>query len=397
MGQPNSPDRRKKIRSIAWLAEIYFRDGGDAARTALEAVSPGDLLQNYLVVRRGEHALRTHAQQRDRIRYQSFNPPLWGWPYSILRVRFDPAEKDRFMHHGGEEVLLPIQGSVCYHFFWSAGRGRPTRKVLPSPLKPGSIIRIDPQIPHHTWAAGEEPAEAWMIIRDLTDGTAGTHLDLPLGVNLEVKTPRRQLTSKELEQSERYALVAWGIAEKIRLSRLRASLSIRQLATACQIDAAQLSRIENGSSSSNVSLEVLLRIARCLGLEIQQLLSTEFIDKRNPFKIEKISQTRKARVVRSVLCIPQRHYLHLDHWSVPEGETLNLKEDRGDPDAHRSWIVLKGEAIFDLADPISGTTRELVDRDSVIHCRNHAGVTSIRALQNLRLLQITYSPRCSDP
>ncbi|MCZ6571001.1 MAG: hypothetical protein O7B23_12650, partial [Deltaproteobacteria bacterium] len=81
MGQPNSPDRRKKIRSIAWLADIYFRDGSDAARTALEAVSPGDLLQNYLVVRRGEHALRTHAQQRDRIRYQSFNPPLWGWPY----------------------------------------------------------------------------------------------------------------------------------------------------------------------------------------------------------------------------------------------------------------------------------------------------------------------------
>jgi transcriptional regulator with XRE-family HTH domain len=395
MDQPKPPDRRKKARSIAWLAEIYFRDGRDAARTALEAVSPGEMLQNYQVVRRGEHALRTHAQQRDRIRYQSFTPPLWGWPYSILRVRFEAAEKDRFMHHGGEEILLPTQGSVSYHFFWSPGGSEPARKLLPNPVKPGSIIRINPQIPHHTWAAGEEPAEAWMIIRNLTDSTAGTHLDLPPDVDLEVRPPRAQLTSAALEQSERYALVAWGIAERIRTSRLRAGLSIRQLASVCQIDAAQLSRIENGSSSSNVSLEVLLRIARCLGLELQQLLSTEFVDKRNPFKIERLDQARKAPVC-PVLCISQGHFLHLDHWSVPEGETIPLEEAPGDSGAHTSWIVLKGEAIFDLTDPDSGTSRELVDRDSVIHSRNHARLTSIRALQKLRLLRVTYSPHCPD-
>jgi len=396
MGSPKPPDRRKKTRSIAWLADIYFRDGRDAAKTALEAVSPVEMLQDYCVVRRGERALRTHAEGRDRIRYQSFNPPLWGWPYSILQVRFDPAEKEKFMHHGGEEILLPIQGSVSYHFFWSAGSSKPTRNLLPKPLKLGSVIRINPQIPHHTWAAGEEPAEAWMMIRDLADSTAATHLDLPPGVSLDVRPPRRQFTSDELEQSERYALVAWGIAEKIRLGRLRAGLSIRQLASACQIDAAQLSRVENGSSSSNVSLEVLLRIARCLGLEIQQLLSTEFIDKHNPFKIERIDRARKTGVVRSVLCIPQQHFLHLDHWSVQEGETVGLEDDRGGSDAHRSWIVLDGEAIFDLTDPISGTTRELVDRDSVIHCRNRAALTSIRALQNLKLLRVTYSPHCTD-
>ena len=396
MGQSKPPDRRKKARSIAWLAEIYFRDGRDAARTALEAASPGEMLQNYRVVRRGEHALRTHAQQRDRIRYQSFNPPFWGWPYSILRVRFDAAEKDRFMHHGGEEILLPIQGGVSYHFFWSPGGSEPTRKLLPNPVKPGSIIRINPQVPHHTWAAGEDTAEAWMIIRDLTDSTAGTHLDLPPDVDLEVRPPRRQLTAAALEQGERYALVAWGIAEGIRTSRLRAGLSIRQLASACQIDAAQLSRIENGSSSSNVSLEVLLRIARCLGLELQQLLSTEFIDKRNPFKIERLEQARKAGPVRSVLCISQRHFLHLDHWSVPEGETVLLEDDPEDSDVHTSWIVLKGEAILDVADPASGTSRELVDRDSVIHSRNHARLTSIRALQKLGLLRVTYSPHCPD-
>ena len=60
-------DRRRKVRSIGWLAEIYFRDGRDAAQTALEAVSPGNLLRNCRVVRNGEQALRTNAEQRDRI------------------------------------------------------------------------------------------------------------------------------------------------------------------------------------------------------------------------------------------------------------------------------------------------------------------------------------------
>ncbi len=53
MTQLKPPDRRRKTRSIGWLAEIYFRDGRAAAQAALEAISPGDLLQNYRVVRKG--------------------------------------------------------------------------------------------------------------------------------------------------------------------------------------------------------------------------------------------------------------------------------------------------------------------------------------------------------
>ena len=172
--------------------------------------------------------------------------------------------------------------------------------------------------------------------------------------------------------------------------------SIRELAIACQTDPAQLSRIENGATSSNFSLEVLLRIARCLGLEMQQLLTDDSIDKRNPFKVERIDRARNGGGARSVLCIPERHFLHLEHWSVPEGETIRLdEEDAEDSLAHRSWIILKGEAIFNLVDPTAGTAKELVDRDSVIHCRNHAGLTSFRALQDLSLLRITHSSHCS--
>jgi transcriptional regulator with XRE-family HTH domain len=234
-----------------------------------------------------------------------------------------------------------------------------------------------------------------MVIRDLTHTTAGTHLDLPRDVSLEVQSQHRQLTADELEHSERYALIAWGIAENIRIGRLGAGLTIRQLAAACEIDPAQLSRIENGSAASNVSLEVLLRIARCLGLEIQQLLAAEFIDQRNPFKVETLDQARSSGRERPLLCIPQQHFVHLDYWNVPEGETARLEERRGDAGAQRSWIVLNGEAIFELADPIAGTTKELVDHDGVIHIRNDASLEAVHALQELELLQVTYSPRCS--
>jgi transcriptional regulator with XRE-family HTH domain len=395
MGQPKASDRRKKARSIGWLAEICFRDGRQAARTALEAISPGDVLQNYRVVRKGEPTQRTATKQQDRIRYETFAPPLWAWPYSILRARFDPAEKDRFMHHGGEEILLPIEGSVAYHFFSNTEGGPPARTLLPEPVEPGSVIRIDPQIPHHAWAAGEERAVAWMIIRDLTHTTAGTHLDLPRDVSLEVQSPRRQLSADELTHSERYALIAWGISENIRIGRLGAGLSIRQLAAACDIDPAQLSRIENGSSASNVSLEVLLRIARCLGMELEQLLCGQGIDGNNPFKIDTLDRASSSGSGRPLLCTPQQHYIHLDYWNVPQGETAHLEDGRGDKGAQRSWIVLNGEAIFELTDPIAGTTKELVDHDSVIHYRNDASLDAIHALQELELLQVTYSAHCS--
>ena len=80
---------------------------------------------------------------------------------------------------------------------------------------------------------------------------------------------------------------------------------------------------------------------------------------------------------------------------MPESETVHLEGGRGGAAAQRSWIVLNGEAIFEIADPIAGTTKELVDHDSVMHIRNDASLEAIHALQELELLQVTYSSRCS--
>jgi len=80
---------------------------------------------------------------------------------------------------------------------------------------------------------------------------------------------------------------------------------------------------------------------------------------------------------------------------VSEGNTTRFEKDRRGVGAQRSWIVLNGEAIFELADPIAGTTKELVDHDSVIHVRNDASLEAIHALQELEILRVTYSARCS--
>ena len=81
------------------------------------------------------------------------------------------------MFHHGEEFLAPIDGAVTYHFFWSGGQAPAARLLLDTPVEVGSIIAIDPQTPHHTWAAGERPADAWMIMRDASNRAVSISTD----------------------------------------------------------------------------------------------------------------------------------------------------------------------------------------------------------------------------
>ena len=262
---------------------MYFTHGRDVAEKALRAIVPAPGL--HAVVKVGRATWRTDAEERDGISYENFNPPaFWETPYSILKVRFLPRVKHDFMFHHGEEFLAPIDGAVTYHFFWSGGQAPAARLLLDAPVQAGSIIAIDPQTPHHTWAAGELPAEAWMIMRDASNRAVSISTDPDVTARANRYGVSRRASAEQLEDPSHYALIAWGLLERIRSHRERARLTIAELAVRCDLDAGHLSRVEAGKA--NLSLEALVRIARFLQINVADLVPAP-LDR--PWRIETLA------------------------------------------------------------------------------------------------------------
>jgi excisionase family DNA binding protein len=236
-------------------------------------VSPGTL-RNWVSARRIEYVKvgrltwRTDAEEQDGISYQNFNPPaFWETPYSILKVRFQPRAKDDFMFHLGEEFLAPVDGEVTYHFFWSGGGAPAARVVLDAPVQVGSIVRIDPQTPHHTWAAGDRPAEAWMIMRDASNRAVSISVDPDASPRSDRSDISRRASADQLEDPSHYALVAWGLLERIRSHRERARLTMNGLASLVILPA---SRPVNQSVSRGVG-----KIGRFLQINVADLVPAQ--------------------------------------------------------------------------------------------------------------------------
>ena len=95
-----------------------------------------------------------------------------------------------------------------------------------------------------------------MIFRHLSEIGTSISLESELHRDVDLHPTPRRITMTDLKDPARYALVAWGIAEKIRLHRELANLRVTTLARACGIDPSHLSRIEN--ADTNVSLENLV-------------------------------------------------------------------------------------------------------------------------------------------
>jgi transcriptional regulator with XRE-family HTH domain len=356
----------------------------DEARNALVAILPEDARRDYQIVRAGgaESAVRSDMREGDTsIGYEDFSPhALWGLPYSILSVRVDPQAKDYFMYHGGEEILIPVAGAIKYRFFWTEGGTPPVEQDLDEPVRYGKAIRINPQIPHHAWGVGEEPARAWMVMRHASDSATA------LSSREEAPRPPRTIRPDSLRSPAQYALVAWGIAEAIRIHRERAELSVNQLAQLCRVDAGQLSRIERVHGSANVSLEALLRVASHLRLPLSQLLdqATWLWKLANlPDAVEKSPRPRPifGRVET------QPHRLHTAFLRIPDRSRYvpDAREIAGDA---VSWIVLKGRAIIEM-----DTSPEIVDEGDVIHFRRSLP-TEVEARGPTEILQITHSAVC---
>ncbi len=389
--QKKSESAGKKARSLGWLAELYFSNGVKAAKDAFAGIAPETGLRPYHVLKAGQGlpTKRTDVKNEDGITYDSFSPPaLWEAPYSLLRVQFEPVVKKDFMFHSGEELLVPISGQVRYHFFWSPGGTSPTVDILDPPLGPGSIIRINPQLPHHTWAVGKAGAEAWMIFRHLSETATAISLDSDFYSATAEHPAQRRMKLKDLKDPGRYALVAWGLAEKIRLHREQANLRIAQLAFGCGIDPSHLSRIEN--ADTNVSVDTLVRIARFLRIGLEDLIApspwcrevADFPRHDGPEGVEG----------RPVLggTPGAAHHLHPAYWEMKSGAGADV-----DPagafyrESMSSWIVLSGRLIFEVRTAL-GTTGELIESGSVIHVRGETPL-KIQALQDSEIIQITCS------
>ena len=385
--------RTRRLGSLAWLAEVYFAQGRRAAQDHLGLVVPEAVIRPYCVVKAGggQPCLRTDVEATDQIAYESFNPPpLWEAPYAVFHVRFDRLPKRDFMFHSGEELLIPISGEIVYHFYWSPGGEPPKHEILQPPLRRNSMIRIDPLLPHHTWAAGKGGAEAWMIFRHGSNAVAAIGLDTGPHPQMtsERRSPRR-VTLEDLQTDPgKYALVAWGAAEKIRLYRQRANLTVAQLAAACDVHPSYLSRVEE--ASTNVSLDLLLRVARVLHMSVEDVLAPPAWC-REIGAFPKPSWKEGPRGPQPVLHRPpgSRHFLHPIHWSLGSSQSATTNER-----TMSSWIVLEGRTIFEMPRGPGGGARfqrsELLETGSVIHLQG-TGPVRVQALENSELLQIVCS------
>lgn len=393
----------KTLRTLGWLEQIYYSQGAAAAKARFEQEFPAAAESLYRLQRPGEgHSVhRTDAEKNDGITYESYSPPaFWETPYQLLRLRMEKVVQREFIFHSGEELLVPLSGSIKYHFFWcdpKKGPAAPTTEVI-NALKPGSIIRINPEVPHHAWAVGREGATAWMITRPGSNTGTSIYLNTQLDAADLHPTPRRAKAA-DLKKAGQFALIAWGLSEKIRQQRFRSNLRIAQVAAHCGIDPSHLSRIEN--ADTNVSLETLLRIGRFLRIDLDKLMAP------TPWGYEVASLSlqgpKESWGYGGLLPEPPvlqnsyqpSHFVHPVYWEVSAGEQIDkdkLKLKGANYDHPSSWIVLSGRVIMDVRKG-KDSIAELVEKESVLHLREDHP-KKLHALEDSRLLQIVYSGEC---
>ncbi len=384
--------------TLGWLASaVAFREGYASAVAVLRDYLPASAYQDWNIVHeaQGFSTLRTEVTAATDITYLSYDPPdLWGPSYSVLRATFAPRRaRAEFMSHSGEEALIPISGRIQYHFAWTPGAKAPEVHLTPV-LERGSAIRLASQVPHHTWAVGQNEASAWMVFRPSSESPTAINVSARGGGG-PVTVGKTGFTKSQVLNPVTYALLAWGIAEQTRLFRDRANIGVSTLAGLCHVDAAQISRIE--AASQNVSVEAIARLARFLRFPLPQLIeqaSQEWI-------VESIADgERDAGIAafRPVLAPPSEipHNLHLSVLRLRSGWNGRAPEHRTPgPTTGASWIVLEGSLEIQLRDGADAVTRaEVLRQGSVAHFRR-ALPTHLVARSACVVLQATTGPECT--
>lgn len=401
----------KRIKSaqpsgLALIESLYFGAGPQAAQDQLQRLmGPEQSVRPYALCDAGEKSVGMDIVPADEISYESFSPPAsWNASYSLQRVRLGDKIKSEFVFHPGEEILIPIKGEIAYHFFWSPGARPPERVLLNPPAGEGTLLRINPQIPHHAWGVKGE-AVAWLILRHATNspvalvmdqGSSSLTLkhwgDTPRVVRDQessstIRTPlRRRVTSHDLRKPGAYAMIAWGISELIRDARQKTGLTTTDLARSIGIDPSSMSRLEE--AKANVSIEMLSRVCRALRIGMaERMESGSWI-----FERERVDPKRTGN--QHVMSSPKGpHFLHPSLLHLGEGERRAVSFEKGtDPERISSWIVLTGRLLVELQNGI-GAKSIILDAGNVLHFREHGNVT-LQAMQRSSVAQVVHSHIC---
>jgi DNA-binding XRE family transcriptional regulator len=381
---------RKKPRlqpsGMALLETFYFRSGAAAATEYLRRLlNPQGEPESYFVSTAGRAAPESLSDLPDQVHYVNFNPPgFWNAPYSVDHVVYHDRVKEDFNFDAGEELVIPTKGELQHHFFWTPGGSVPTRIVLNPPTTVGSVLRINPQVPHNSWATQGE-ATAWVVRRHGGYGRAELSWD---GLSSSsIRPPVRHRTALELSQAGRYAMVAWGISEMVRYARLRAGVTTTELAHHIGVDPSSLSRLEE--AKANVSIEMLLKVCQALSIGIDQRIeSGSWIWQRAEF-----DRTESARGLPVLESPPGMHALHPSSYHFAAGETDVVETSYNSVTVgYSSWMVVKGKVVFELSQSL-GSNSLLLDKGSVIHFREN-GRLRVRALEDSSLVRIVYNSSC---
>jgi ribosome-binding protein aMBF1 (putative translation factor) len=399
--------RRSKSAQLSGLAlieHLYFRAGQEAAQGQLQRLLGADQsARSFALCDTGQPAVGTNTVPGDDISYETFSPPVsWNAVYSVQRIRLGPKAKSDFLFHPGEEILIPTSGEVAYHFFWSPGASPPERFLLNPPATAGQILRINPQIPHHAWSSKGE-ATAWLVMRHTMNspvalvmnqdssalssgnGESTVPRDARTAANVRA-VRRRRVTASNLRKPGAYAMIAWGISELIRDSRLKAGLTPTDLARQIGIDPSSISRLEE--AKANVSIEMLAKVCGALRIGMAECMeSGSWIYERDHLDAK---QWDDGRIVH-----PPRgsHFLHFSVLHLAKGEHRSVPTGLGlESSPFTSWIVLSGRLMADLPETM-GNKSLILDASNVLHFRKYGDV-ALQALQDSTIVQVVYSPIC---
>jgi len=402
-------ERRSKTAQLSGLAlieNLYFRAGPEAAQGQLQRLLGAEQsVRAFALCDVGQPAVGLNTLPSDDISYETFSPPVsWNAVYSVQRIRLGAKLKSDFLFHPGEEILIPTQGEVAYHFFWSPGASPPERFLLSPPASEGQILRINPQIPHHAWSAKGE-ATAWLILRHamnspvalVMDQHSSQALQPQLGVpsafgrsqkawsNARTQR-RRRVTASNLRKPGAYAMIAWGISELIRDARLKAGLTPTDLARQIGIDPSSISRLEE--AKANVSIEMLGRVCAALRIGMAECMeSGSWIYERDDLEAKRWDDGQIVHPPKG------SHFLHLSVLQLAKGQHRVVPTSCGaDSSPLSSWIVLSGRLMAELPNTM-GAKSMILDASNVLHFRKYGDV-NLNAMQDSTIIQVIYSTVC---